>query len=96
MKKIGLLAATLLSITVLGGCANGRSPMDYETGTFVAPEKVQQLKAQKATQDQVVTAIGYPSSKSELPGKELWRYDYNLITAVPFVGKNKAEATVFE
>ena len=54
------------------------------------------MKAQKATQDQVVTAIGYPSSKSELSGKELWRYEYNLITAVPFVGKNKAEATVFE
>ncbi|WP_122448357.1 outer membrane protein assembly factor BamE domain-containing protein [Pseudomonas viridiflava] len=96
MNKIGLLAAAILSITVLGGCANGRSPLDYETGTFVAPEKVQQLKAQKATQDQVVTAIGYPSSKSELSGKELWRYEYNLITALPLVGKNKAEATVFE
>lgn len=96
VKKFGLLAAAVLSITMLGGCANGKSPLDYETGTYVAPEKVQQLKAQKATQDQVVAAIGYPSSKSELSGKELWRYEYNLITAIPFVGKNKSEASVFE
>ena len=58
MKNIGLLAAAVLSITMLGGCANGKSPLDYETGTYVAPEKVQQLKAQKATQDQVVATIG--------------------------------------
>lgn len=96
VKKFGLLAAAVFSIIMLGGCANGKSPLDYETGTYVAPEMVQQLKAQKATQDQVVAAIGYPSSKSELSGKELWRYEYNLITAIPFVGKNKSEASVFE
>ncbi|HDS1721779.1 outer membrane protein assembly factor BamE [Pseudomonas putida] len=96
MKKVAFLAAAALTVSMLGGCANGRSPLDYETGTFVTPEKVQELKASKATQQQVVAAIGYPSSKSELSGKELWRYDYNLITAIPFVGQNKAEATVFE
>ncbi|KUG44697.1 Uncharacterized protein ALP79_02792 [Pseudomonas savastanoi pv. fraxini] len=96
MRKAILVAAAALSLSGLGGCANGRSPLDYETGTYVSPEKVQQLKATHANQDQVVREIGYPSSKSELSGKEIWRYDYNHIPAVPFVGKNTAEATVFE
>ena len=96
MKKVALLAAAALTVSMLTGCANGRSPLDYETGTFVAPEKVQELKASKATQTQVVNAIGYPSSKSEVAGKEIWKYEYNLITAISFVGKNKAESAVFE
>lgn len=95
MKKVSFLAAAL-TLSMLGGCANGKSPLDYETGTYVAPEKVQELKASKASQQQVVAAIGYPSSKSELLGKEMWQYQYNLITAIPFVGKNKAESAVFE
>lgn len=96
LKKIGLFATAAFSIVMLAGCANGRSPLDYETGVYVSPDKVQLLKAQKASQDQVVQAIGYPNTKSEVNGKELWRYDYNLITAIPFVGKNKSEASVFE
>nr|CAM96410.1 conserved hypothetical protein [Pseudomonas fluorescens SBW25] len=96
VKKVALIAAAVLSLAVLGGCANGKSPLDYETGTFVAPEKVQQLKTARASQEQVVKEIGYPSSKGEISSKEIWRYEYNLITAIPFVGKNKAEATVFE
>ncbi|KQW19813.1 MULTISPECIES: hypothetical protein [Pseudomonas] len=96
MKKATLLAAAVLAVSMLTGCANGRSPLDYETGTYVAPEKVQALKDSKATQSQVVSAIGYPSSKSEVAGKEIWQYQYNLITAIPFVGKNKAESAVFE
>lgn len=96
MNKVVKFAVVSLSLAVLAGCANGRSPLDYETGTFVAPEKVQELKAANAKQDQVVKEIGYPSSKSELSGKEMWRYEYNLITAIPFIGRNKAEATVFE
>ncbi|WP_083272265.1 hypothetical protein [Pseudomonas sp. AP19] len=50
MKKVALIAAAVLSLTILGGCANGKSPLDYETGTFVAPEKVQQLKTARASQ----------------------------------------------
>ncbi|MBM5458553.1 hypothetical protein H8F21_13370 [Pseudomonas sp. P66] len=96
MKKVVLLAAAALSLATLGGCVNGKSPLDYETGTFVSPAQVQQFKSANAKQEQVVKEIGYPSSKSELSGKEMWRYDYNLITAIPFVGQNKAEATVFE
>ena len=96
MKYVDRLAAAALTVSMLTGCANGRSPLDYETGTFVAPEKVQELKASKATQDQVVKAIGYPSSKTEVGSKEIWKYEYNLITAIPFVGKNKAESAVFE
>lgn len=96
MKKVAIFAAAALAVSMLAGCANGRSPLDYETGQFVAPEKVQELKASKATQAQVVKAIGYPSSKTEVGGNILWQYQYNLITAIPFVGKNKAESTVFE
>lgn len=96
MKKVALFAAAALTVSMLTGCANGRTPLDYETGVYVAPEKVQELKAQKATQTQVISAIGYPSTKTEVAGKEIWKYEYNLITAVPFVGKNKAESAVFE
>lgn len=96
MKKVTLLAAAALTVSMLTGCANGRSPLDYETGTYVAPEKVQALKASKASQTQVVSAIGYPSSKSEVAGKEIWQYQYNLISAIPIFGKNKAESAVFE
>lgn len=96
MKKVALLAAAALTVSMLTGCANGRTPLDYETGTFVAPEKVQELKASKATQDQVVKVIGYPSSKTEVGSKEIWKYEYNLITAIPFIGRNKAESAVFE
>jgi hypothetical protein len=95
MKKTPFLAATVFSLALLTGCAGGRTPLDYETGTYVTPETVQQLKSSSATQDRVVQQIGHPNSKSELSGKEIWKYDYNLITAIPGV-PNKNESTVFE
>lgn len=96
MKKLGLFTSAVLSIALLSGCANVRTPLDYATGVYIEPEKVQQLKTQKATQSQVVKALGYPSSKSELLGKEVWRYEYSQISAIPFVGSDKSEASVFE
>lgn len=96
MRKVVLFPAAALAVALLAGCADGRSPLDYETGTYVAPEKIEQLKATKASQTQVVNAIGYPSNKTEVSGKEIWKYEYNLITAIPFVGQNKSEAAVFE
>ena len=94
MKKSALFAAAALSLTMLAGCG-GRTFLDYETGTYIAPEAVQQFKSSNATQDQVVKQIGYPNSKSELSGKEVWKYDYSLITALPGA-PNKNESTVFE
>jgi outer membrane protein assembly factor BamE len=96
MKKVAILVAATLTIATLGGCANGHTPLDYSTGTYVAPDKVQQLKASNATQPQVVAAIGYPNSKTEVGDQIIWKYDYTLITAIPFVGKNKSESAVFE
>jgi len=94
MKKTTLIAAAALSLTMLVGC-NGRTPLDYETGTYITPETVQQLKASSPTQDQVVKQVGYPNTKSELSGKEIWKYDYSLISALPGA-PNKNESTVFE
>lgn len=71
MKKVAFFAAAALTVSMLAGCANGRSPLDYETGTFVTPEKVQELKSSNATQAQVVKAIGYPNSKTEVGGNIL-------------------------
>ena len=95
MKKVVFLVAAALTVSMLGGCAGGKTPLDYEVGTYIAPEKVQQLKASEATQKQVVNALGYPTSKSEVVGKEIWKYDYSLIAALPFA-KNKNESAVFE
>lgn len=95
MKKVAFFAAAALTASMLSGCAGGRTPLDYEVGSYIAPEKVQELKASKATQPQVVAALGYPTSKSEVVGTEIWKYDYSLITALPFA-KNKNESAVFE
>lgn len=94
MNKTTLTAAAALSLILLAGCG-GRTPLDYETGTYIAPETMQQLKSSSASQDEVVKQIGYPNSKSELSGKEIWKYDYSLITALPGA-PNKNESTVFE
>lgn len=95
MKKVMCFASAIMAVAILSGCAGGRTPLDYEVGSYIAPEKVQQLKASHATQQQVVTSLGYPTSKSEVVGKEIWRYDYSLIAALPFA-QNKNESAVFE
>ncbi|MFI7868245.1 hypothetical protein [Ectopseudomonas khazarica] len=94
MNKTTLIAAAAFSLTLLAGC-NVRTPLDYETGVYIAPETLQQLKSSGATQDEVVKQVGHPNSKSELSGKEVWKYDYSLITALPGA-YNKNESTVFE
>lgn len=95
MKKVAFFAAATLAVSMLAGCAGGRTPLDYEVGTYIAPDKVQALKASNATQQQVVAALGYPTSKSEVVGTEIWKYEYSMIAALPFA-KNKNESAVFE
>ncbi|WP_274644786.1 outer membrane protein assembly factor BamE [Pseudomonas serbica] len=98
MKKTLLLSAAVMSLALLGGCAQVNSvvkKMDYTTGTQVTDQQLQSFKKGKTTQDQVVAAIGYPASKAEVTGKEVWSYPYTLIAAMPFA-PNKQETTVFE
>ncbi|WP_408601459.1 hypothetical protein [Pseudomonas sp. PLMAX] len=98
MKKNILLSAAVLSLAMLGGCAQVGSitkKLDYTTGTPVTDQQMQSFKKGKTTQDQVVAAIGYPASKAEVTGKEVWSYPYSLIAALPFQ-PNKQETTVFE
>lgn len=98
MKKNILLSAAVLSLAMLGGCAQVGSVMkklDYTTGTEVTEQQMQGFKKGKTTQEQVVAAIGYPATKSEFKGKEIWTYPYTLIAAMPFA-PNKQENTVFE
>jgi outer membrane protein assembly factor BamE len=98
MKKTLLLSAAVLSLAMLGGCAQVGAltkKLDYATGTPVTDQQLQSFKKGKTTQDQVVAAIGYPTSKAEVTGKEVWSYPYNLIAAMPFQ-ENKQETTVFE
>jgi outer membrane protein assembly factor BamE len=98
MKKNLLLSAAVLSLAMLGGCAQVGTvvkKLDYATGTPVTDQQMQSFKKGKTTQDQVVAAIGYPSTKAEVTGKEVWSYPYTLIAALPF-SPNKQETTVFE
>lgn len=84
---------------MLTGCAGVQKvadKLDMKTGTYVAPEKMSTFVKGKTRQADVVASIGYPSTKAEVSGKEVWTYPYTLITAIPFVGENKFENTVFE
>lgn len=88
MKKVFL---TLAVVTALTGCVN--TPLDYKTGTQVSQEQLAKFAPGATKQSDVVSAIGQPSRKEGLNGKELWYYDFNQVGAL---GKNISEATVFE
>lgn len=91
---IGLLAASLLT-----GCAGVHKvadKLDMKTGTYIPAEKMATFVKGKTRQSDVVASIGYPPTRNEIGGKEIWTYPYTLITAIPFVGENKSESTVFE
>ncbi|VXA98305.1 conserved exported hypothetical protein [Pseudomonas sp. 8AS] len=99
MKNKIITTAAILSAAILSGCAgmkNASTPLDYTTGTYVPEEKLSTFTPGKTTQDQVVVAIGHPSQRNEVLGKEVWTYTYTKIAGVPFVGTNKFENTVFE
>lgn len=99
MRNLLLLTTVALSAVLLSGCAGVHKvadKLDMKTGTYVAPEKMSTFVKGKTRQSDVIASIGYPSSKTEIKGTEVWTYPYTLITAIPFVGENKFENTVFE
>jgi outer membrane protein assembly factor BamE len=99
LRNLKVLTAVALSAAMLQGCAGVHKvadKLDMKTGTYVAPEKMSTFVKGKTRQADVIASIGYPSSKTELKGTEVWTYPYTLITAIPFVGENKFENTVFE
>lgn len=99
MKKVSVFAVAALSVVLLSGCAAVQKVADHldaKSGTYVSQEKLATFVKGKTHQDDVVKAVGYPPTKNEVGGKEVWSYPYSLITALPFVGENKSETTVFE
>ncbi|MFJ2712962.1 hypothetical protein ACIOZM_19005 [Pseudomonas sp. NPDC087346] len=99
MKSFKVFVAAALSVALLTGCAGVHKvadKLDMKTGTYVAPEKMATFVKGKTRQDDVIASIGYPPVRNEISGKEIWTYQYTLITAIPFVGENKSESTVFE
>lgn len=99
MKNLKVVTAAVLSVALLSGCAGVQKvadKLDMKTGTYVAPEKMATFVKGKTRQDDVIASIGYPPVRNEISGKEIWTYNYTLITAIPFVGDNKSESTVFE
>ncbi|WPN49706.1 MULTISPECIES: hypothetical protein [unclassified Pseudomonas] len=99
MNKVSFFAAAALSVALLSGCAGVQKvadKLDMKTGTYVSPEQLATFVKGKTRQADVISAIGYPPARNEISGKEIWTYNYTLITAIPFVGENKSESTVFE
>lgn len=99
MRNLQVLTTVALSAVLLSGCAGVHKvadKLDMKTGTYVAPEKMSTFVKGKTRQSDVIASIGYPSSKTEVKGTEVWTYPYTLITAIPFVGENEFENTVFE
>lgn len=98
MKRTSLLVC-MLAASLLTGCAGVQKvadKLDMKTGTYVAPEKMATFVKGKTRQADVISSIGYPPARNEISGKEIWTYSYTLITAIPFVGENKSESTIFE
>jgi outer membrane protein assembly factor BamE len=99
LKKVSVFAVTALFAAMLSGCAGVQKvadKLDSKSGTHVTNEKLATFVKGKTRQEDVIAAIGYPPSKNEVSGKEVWSYPYTLITALPFVGENQSETTVFE
>ena len=99
LKNPKVFTVVFLSVALLSGCAGVQKvadKLDMKTGTYVAPEKMATFVKGKTRQADVISSIGYPPVRNEISGKEIWTYNYTLITAIPFVGDNKSEATVFE
>lgn len=101
MNKVKMLAAVVIAAALLNGCAGVSKlsdTMSYKTGNNVTDEQLASLQASKgkATQEQVIKALGFPSDKMNVSGKELWRYPYTKINAIPFAGQNESFTTVVE
>jgi outer membrane protein assembly factor BamE len=99
MKRTPLLVVGLLAASLLSGCAGVQKvadKLDAKSGTHITQEQLNTFVKGKTRQEDVIKAIGYPPTKNEVAGKEVWSYPYSLITAIPFVGENKSETTVLE
>jgi len=99
LKKVSVFAVTALFAALLSGCTGVQKvadKLDAKSGTHVTKEQLATFVKGKTRQEDVIAAIGYPPTKNEVAGKEVWSYPYSLITAIPFVGENQSETTVFE
>jgi len=99
LNKVSAFAVVTLSVALLGGCAGVHKvadKLDMKTGTYIPAEKMSTFVKGKTRQSDVVASIGYPPTRNEIGNKEIWTYPFTLITAIPFVGENKSESTVFE
>lgn len=85
------IALITASIILTSGCVS--TPLDYKQGTQVSQQQLEKFEPGKATQTDVVEAIGQPNRKEPLNGKEIWYYDFNKVGAL---GAHISEATVFE
>ncbi len=97
-RKITALGLFFTALT-LTGCAAVQKlddKLSYRTGSYVTVEQFNSLQKGKTTQDQAIQIIGFPHDKLNVSGKELWRYPYAKINAIPFAGENQSETTVLE
>lgn len=95
MKKITLLAAVGLSMSLLTGCAAIKDVVTYKTGNQITPEVMNSFNDGTTTKSQVVTAVGHPDAKEMLGELEVWRYHYTQIGGLPGI-EDISEASVFE
>jgi outer membrane protein assembly factor BamE len=80
--------AILSIIIVLTGCAS-----IYTEGIKINDAQMAALQDKKATQQDVIAALGQPTKKETLGAKEVWKYDYAEINALGVPAK---QTTVFE
>jgi outer membrane protein assembly factor BamE (lipoprotein component of BamABCDE complex) len=77
-----LLTAAAVAALALGttGCLIGRTENTKFSGRYVSEETLQQVEPGDS-QDEVVSLLGQPSSKTEKPsGTTVWRYGYHKAT----------------
>lgn len=78
-KKVALLAAARTVSVLTGQCSQPAGLRDWSS----CSTRDAGAEGFQGHPDQVVKAIGNHSLKIEVGGKEIWKYEYNLITAIP-------------
>lgn len=99
MKTPFKLVIAAAAFSVFSGCAAIKKlddKLSYKTGNQISVEQLSSLKVGKTTQEQAIQLVGFPNDKLNVSGKELWRYPYTKINAIPFAGENESETTVLE
>ncbi len=78
--RAGMCVLLLAGAMTMSGCLAGGSSNVTTTGTFVSGETLDSIRAGESTRDDVISALGSPSSKSKLEsGGEVWRYTYTRV-----------------